>query len=268
MKIVPFSELVSKEFSVRTLSASVMAERPFRTYRCLKNTRKIDRLFFILGGEFVIRQDGCDAITTRAGDVLYLPSDCEYTGEWTSEEISYLSCEFILADEDGDFTLSDKIFIALHDRGSVAADRIVRLCDVWTKGELGYRIKALSLFLDLLHYVALENVKEVLGRSYSDISAAILYLENNYIGDISVAELAKLCGMCESRLRSRFLEYAGMPPIRYRNYLRAKKAAELLASGEYTVSEAAELVGIPDVAYFNRVFKKFCGSNPGEVRRK
>ena len=113
----------------------------------------------------------------------------------------------------------------------------------------------------------LEQVESDIGESFADIAAAILHLENNYIGEISVAELARLCGMCESRFRSRFLEYAGMPPVRYRNYLRAKKAAELLSGGGCTVAEAAELVGIPDVAYFSRVFKQFCGKNPGEVRK-
>ena len=75
-----------------------------------------------------------------------------------------------------------------------------------------------------------------------------------------------MCSMCESRFRRKFSEYAGMPPIKYRNFLRVKKAAELLSGGEYTVSEAAELVGIPDVSYFCRLFREQMGVKPSDMK--
>ena len=267
MEIISFSKLANKNFYIKRLSVVGTLEQPFRTFRCEKRQVRYDRLFYIHDGTFEITQDGSETITAKSGDLLYLPNDCTYSSAWTSEVISYTFCAFVLADRRSEFSMSDRIELLLRDRGGVIGDRMKRLFETWQRGELGYRIKGMSMFLELLHYVTLEQVESDIGESFADIAAAILHLENNYIGEISVAELARLCGMCESRFRSRFLEYAGMPPVRYRNYLRAKKAAELLSGGGCTVAEAAELVGIPDVAYFSRVFKQFCGKNPGEVRK-
>lgn len=47
-----------------------------------------------------------------------------------------------------------------------------------------------------------------------------------------------------------------MPPMQYVNQLRMNRAAELLASQMYTVSEACFLSGFHDESYFCREFKK------------
>jgi two-component system response regulator YesN len=57
-----------------------------------------------------------------------------------------------------------------------------------------------------------------------------------------------------------------MSPIQYKNHLTMKKAAELLKTGMFTASEAASEVGITDVCYFNRMFKKFYNVSPGKYR--
>ncbi len=265
MQYRSFAELVGLDFRLDYLAAGQTIDRPFKYYRCTRAHRKFDRFFYIAGGEFRITQDGCEPLTLHAGDLIYLPNDCVYTSEWTSDEISYYAAEFILTDGGEPFSLSSRIFLALHEEGSVTLELMRRLAGVFRKGEVGYRIKAGSLFFELLHHVALENIRDGITKNHADISPAIFHLENNYISDVTVAELARLCGMCESRFRARFSEYAGMPPIKYRNLLRVKKARELLSSGEYTVGEAAELVGIPDIAYFNRVYKSFIGKNPSDA---
>ena len=52
----------------------------------------------------------------------------------------------------------------------------------------------------------------------------------------------------------------------YLNELRIYKAKELLKQPDIMVKEVAQLVGIKDQLYFNRVFKKFCGENPSEYQ--
>jgi two-component system response regulator YesN len=45
-------------------------------------------------------------------------------------------------------------------------------------------------------------------------------------------------------------------------------AKALLAAGELRVSDVAERVGVHDVKYFSRLFKKVVGMTPGEYRLK
>lgn len=53
-----------------------------------------------------------------------------------------------------------------------------------------------------------------------------------------------------------------MSPVKYRNDLRLHLAQTKLQSGEYTVSEAAELCGFSNLSYFTRLYKKQFGRLP------
>lgn len=43
-----------------------------------------------------------------------------------------------------------------------------------------------------------------------------------------------------------------------------KKAAELLATGEYTVAIVSYKVGLEDASYFNKCFKSYFGISPSK----
>ena len=58
-----------------------------------------------------------------------------------------------------------------------------------------------------------------------------------------------------------------MSPIKYKNYLLMKKAAELLHTGELTAEQIAVELGIDDPYYFSRLFKSFYGVPPGKYKR-
>lgn len=256
-----FKELCDSDFNIDYLAVFGTAEKAVKNFRCLPNQRKFDRFYYVERGEYLITQDECEPIYVHPNDILYLPSGCAYTSVWLTDEISYRSVEFILSDSER-FSLSDKIFIAMHDENNTAGEIMRRMLNIHTKGELGCKLKTTSVFYELLHYITMYNLKVSLSKSYANISEAIIYLENNYTTDVTPNYLAKLCHMSESRFRRQFTEYAGMPPVKYRNYLRIKQAAELLSGGEYTVNEAAELVGITDAAYFNKLFHMFMKTSP------
>ncbi|MBO5218604.1 MAG: helix-turn-helix transcriptional regulator, partial [Clostridia bacterium] len=72
--------------------------------------------------------------------------------------------------------------------------------------------------------------------------------------------------MSESEFRRLFRQETGMPPQRYKNWLRVKKARELIEAGA-PVSRAAEAVGFSDMAYFNKLFHQFYGIAPREAKK-
>jgi AraC-like DNA-binding protein len=93
-----------------------------------------------------------------------------------------------------------------------------------------------------------------------------MYIENHYMDKINVNDLAKLCALSPTAFRMKFHEKTGMSPIEYKNMLIMKKAAELLSTGLYHVSEVAAKVGISDICYFNRSFKKIYKISPGKYK--
>ena len=62
--------------------------------------------------------------------------------------------------------------------------------------------------------------------------------------------------MSESNFRKLFKEYTGKSPIEYRNLIRISEVKKMIDSGEFTVSEAAYLVGFNNMSFFYEVYNK------------
>ena len=63
------------------------------------------------------------------------------------------------------------------------------------------------------------------------------------------------------------MECKRVTPEEYRNRLRIRRASELLKTGKYTVAEAAEQVGIRDIKYFGKLFRRYTGINPSPLKK-
>jgi len=68
--------------------------------------------------------------------------------------------------------------------------------------------------------------------------------------------------MSEVNFRRLFREYRNQSPIEYRNELRLQNAQIKLQSGEYNVSETAQLCGFSNLSFFIRLYKKKYGHTP------
>lgn len=88
---------------------------------------------------------------------------------------------------------------------------------------------------------------------------------NNTNENYSVSQLAKIAGLSESYFRSLFKKYTGISIVQYQNYIKISRAKDLLLTGNYRVNQVAEMVGIHDVYYFSRLFKKITGVNPSSI---
>ena len=85
--------------------------------------------------------------------------------------------------------------------------------------------------------------------------------------DFNVDQLAQLLSMGRTKFYGRVKELTGLSPNKYLLQERMKKAADLLADGELTVSEVSYQVGIQDPSYFNKCFKSFFGVTPKKYVR-
>ena len=87
-------------------------------------------------------------------------------------------------------------------------------------------------------------------------------MSENWHENRTVSYYAELCNMSEMNFRRLFREYTGMSPIEYRNDIRLTNARNKLQSGEYNVSEAAEICGFSNLSFFIRLYKKKYGYTP------
>lgn len=120
------------------------------------------------------------------------------------------------------------------------------------------------LLTDLLiaHAKALssENTPEI-------IEHIISHLQNNYMIQFSVEDLAHQFGISRAHLSRRFKEYTGFAPHEFLTQLRINCAKRLLKNTELSIEEICYQSGFSDAAYFIQVFKRFEGITPLKFRK-
>jgi len=82
--------------------------------------------------------------------------------------------------------------------------------------------------------------------------------------DFGVVQFAREMAMGRTSLFKKIKALTGMPPNSFIRSMRMKRAAQLLESGERTVSETLAYIGIEDHSYFSRTFKKEFGVSPSQ----
>ena len=83
--------------------------------------------------------------------------------------------------------------------------------------------------------------------------------------EMSTAYLCQELGMSSSKLYRKIKELTDLAPNEFIRTIRLKKAAQLLNTKKYNVSEVSTMVGFNDPYYFSRCFKKQFGYPPSVV---
>jgi len=85
---------------------------------------------------------------------------------------------------------------------------------------------------------------------------------------LTVEELVSGVGIGRSVFFKKLKSLTGLAPVEFIREVRVKRAAQLIESGEYTISQVTFMVGCNDPHYFSRIFKKRFGLTPTEYRDK
>ena len=98
------------------------------------------------------------------------------------------------------------------------------------------------------------------------IKEALAFIENHYMNDISVEDIAESSGLNRSYFGKIFRESVGKTPQEFLISYRMIKAAELLRLTKYSVNEIGNAVGYPNQLHFSRAFKNVYGVSPRNWR--
>lgn len=229
----------------------------------------MQRLFYVRGGRTKFVLDDGREILCQKGDIVYLPPDVTYFSVWEpSEENAAVLLRFDLYANGESALLDDKLSIIARDVGGRHLERFLQLAETFRRGGVGYRLKCQALLTDILYTLITEALNAGWQSKKNAVYRGVMYIENHYLEEIDINALASMCSLCPSAFRSHFRKVTEMSPVQYKNHLIAKRAAELLQTEELGVSEVAQTLGIRDIYYFNRMFKKAYGIPPGRYRAK
>ena len=102
------------------------------------------------------------------------------------------------------------------------------------------------------------------GRDNGYIKKAKEYIHSHLSQQLKVNTIAQAVHVSPNYLGKIFQAETGEYLTDYINRSKIDHAKELLAARERSVTQIAELVGIPDQRYFSKLFKKYCGVTPTE----
>ncbi|MEX2594338.1 MAG: AraC family transcriptional regulator [Anditalea sp.] len=94
------------------------------------------------------------------------------------------------------------------------------------------------------------------------------FIEENIEDNFSVAQLADLVNLSESRFKPWFKQQTGLPPLEYVTRKKIYYAKTLLKEEDYPIIDVAYKLGFSSPQYFSKVFKKYTGRKPLEYRRE
>ncbi|NLD64844.1 MAG: response regulator transcription factor, partial [Bacteroidales bacterium] len=112
---------------------------------------------------------------------------------------------------------------------------------------------------------------EPMVESYDDtlMKNLMMVMEQNIDNsDLTVDDLASSLCIGRSVFFKKLKSLTGLAPIEFIREVRVKRAAQLIESGEYTISQVTYMVGCNDPRYFSRIFKQRFGVTPSEYRDK
>jgi len=216
---------------------------------------------FLLPTKGRIRFELADThITASPGDLIYLPKGIRYEACIPPE---FGNVEDYLINFDTDMPLPAlpdcpvKLFHAESHDLMALFDRII---------QPGH---ATEFHTTGLFYLLLDKISEVYRTQGLKNRSFVHQAEEMLTGrdDLSIRQIAAICGVSESGLRSHFRQVYGTSPQQYRMNAKIDRAKYLLEATDLSVYEIADRLGFYDEAYFCKMFRKVVGCSPKQYSR-
>lgn len=123
-----------------------------------------------------------------------------------------------------------------------------------------------DLLLETLEEMSGEEENSVI--SYSEaVNSAISYMENNFVKNLSLSEVAERIHLNAEYFSRRFKKETGYKFSEFLLKIRMEEAHRLLLTTDLSVTRIAGETGFNNDSYFSASFKKYFGKNPNEVRK-
>lgn len=129
-------------------------------------------------------------------------------------------------------------------------------------------------FLDLLYCIQELNITETdegmddLSEKERNVQRVIEYIENNFMGEISMQRLEENLHLSKYYLSRIFHQITGLTVFDYLYRKRVNEAKILfLLQQDISVTDVCYQVGFRQPSHFSRIFKKYTGFAPDQFRR-
>ncbi|AOZ90890.1 helix-turn-helix domain-containing protein [Paenibacillus crassostreae] len=134
----------------------------------------------------------------------------------------------------------------------------------------GYKTMLASRFMELVVYLSrqYDHQEKGIDASLMHLANAISYIEDHYLVQVTLEEIATKSDISVRHLNRLFRAYYLTTPIAYLQRLRLERACTLLNQTNLSITEISYECGFNDSNYLTRQFKKTYGMSPKSFRNK
>lgn len=123
-----------------------------------------------------------------------------------------------------------------------------------------------SMLVIMSEYLRLAKLKKISTNNTDTAKSIISFCYENYTSNISLGSIAEALHINRYYVSHLFAKKLNINFNDYINFLRIRKACELLKSDKYSITDTAHAVGYNSIRTFNRCFAKIKGTTPREYR--
>ncbi|MBQ7091002.1 MAG: helix-turn-helix transcriptional regulator [Clostridia bacterium] len=269
MKLIPFSELFRTDFMIS--EAVVKSQYWFdrgNVYSCLGKPKPSHTLLWFKNCRARITDSEGNVLEAAQNQMTYMAKSIEYTVEFfdtAPEREDTFVLHFQMQDATGEDiapTLLPTLCIRDVDISmALAIESIAEEC----KKNIACLPQINAELYRIFATICKKARKGIIKSRYSYIRKGIDLLESD--SDLSMEEIARLCGVSEGYFRRLFREYSGDNPMDFRQKHRIEKAKQMLLLDTLTVGEIARELHFSDIYHFSKTFKKIVGISPTEYQK-
>jgi AraC-like DNA-binding protein/quercetin dioxygenase-like cupin family protein len=106
----------------------------------------------------------------------------------------------------------------------------------------------------------------IVSRNRNRLEAVFTYVENGYQNEVDIQQAADLANLTKPAFCNFFKKATSITFVEFVNRYRIDKACILL-SQEKSIAESCYATGFNNITYFNKIFKKYTKTTPGQFIR-
>lgn len=140
-----------------------------------------------------------------------------------------------------------------------------KIYDIWNLKPTGFYAKSMSILYNIIEKIIIHNFNYTSTEQTKRIALTYNYMMEHYTDkSFNYKKMCFRSGLSYDYFKNLFIKQYGMSPVKYVTALRIEKAKELLITGQYSMTQIADICGFENVYYFSTVFKKHTGVCPSK----
>ncbi|AJY73588.1 AraC family transcriptional regulator [Paenibacillus beijingensis] len=156
-------------------------------------------------------------------------------------------------------------------RGEIA-DCVREILQEANRKESGYELAVNLLIKKILLLLLRGDNRKVLAEQEDfdriRLKPVLAFVEQHLTDRIQVEEVCKLANMSYYYFVKYFKKSIGLSFTEYVNYRKIKWAERILLTKDLSISEVGDRIGMPNMAHFYKMFKKYNDCSPKEFQKR